>query len=174
MTNPICNVAAVAGKRDNQQMHVTEIEDELKKTPGVSHDVLLHVYDARLQRYLSDNNRIWTTGALLIPLSLAGVALLSARAHPTIPQRIVVGAGSVLLILVWNIFADHHRGFQSRSEAWITAIEHHLGLPEIKGTNKAQMPRWSTLWPLETVQRTRWLLFWAILGYWIAAVFSFG
>ena len=171
-STPRC-VALMASDRDSQEVHTLEILEELRCS-AINGPDLWHIYDARLRRHLADNNRIWITGALLLPASVAGIAVLGAVSHPTLADRILIGSGSVTIVVVWNLFADLSRGFQARSEAWMTAIERYLGLPKSAGSSKAAVPRWAQLWPLAKVHRVRWLLVPVVLAYWVAAILAFG
>jgi len=79
-------------------------------------------------RFLSDNNRIWTTGATMIPLSLGSFALLASIKEPTLAQVIALPLIGVCLMAFWEMIADGHRVFQDSSRKNCTTIEERLGL----------------------------------------------
>ena len=78
-------------------------------------------------RFLSDNNRIWTTGATMIPLSLGSFALLASIKEPTLAQVIALPLIGVCLMAFWEMIADGHRVFQDSSRKNCTTIEERWG-----------------------------------------------
>jgi hypothetical protein len=105
------------------------VKDEVAKLdPNVDRDILKMLYEGRLQQFIADNNRIWTTGALLVPLALAAFFALASIDHPQLEHFIVLGAASSLLGFFWLSIAEGHRGFQDLSHAWMTAIEARFGV----------------------------------------------
>ncbi|MDX1700213.1 MAG: hypothetical protein R3250_06310 [Melioribacteraceae bacterium] len=86
------------------------------------------LYDSFLNRMLSDNERIWKTGVLFIPLSLSAFGALIAIDNIIWWKVAVLGFASSTIIRVWNIIAENHRTFQQNSEAWLIAIQETIGL----------------------------------------------
>jgi hypothetical protein len=124
--------------------------------------------------YLSDNNRIWTMGSIILPVALASAAILPSTAAKG-GQILILGSASTLLVAAWNLFADHHRAFQTKSLAWMEAIERSLDLPD-PGSPKAGLPRWmNAKLPIIgklNVRRIRWSLAVFTGGYWAAYALS--
>ena len=85
-------------------------------------------YQLYTQRFLSDNNHIWTTGAIMIPASLAGFAVVAGANNITIGPIVVLGIASTLLMFSWVVIGENHRAFQNKSLAWIKAIEKVVGI----------------------------------------------
>ncbi|MDR3463406.1 MAG: hypothetical protein P4L76_13925 [Beijerinckiaceae bacterium] len=63
------------------------------------------LYSSYLQRFLSDNNRIWTTGQWMIPLSLAPLVAI-----PNLQRPIIALADSQQLFPHYfvNSYLEHH------------------------------------------------------------------
>ncbi|WP_456506294.1 hypothetical protein [Arthrobacter sp. UYCu723] len=95
----------------------------------MAREELWHIYSAKSQLFLSDNNRIWTTGAIIIPLAFGAVAALWTIKDVTSAQRVGSGLAGFGLLLFWNFFADRQRILQKRSEAWLKAIDSIHGGP---------------------------------------------
>lgn len=81
------------------------------------------IYTVKSQAFLSDNNRIWTMAAIVIPLSFGAAAALEADKDAASWQRLVTGIVGLGLLLLWNLFADRHRTLQDRSQSWMRSIE---------------------------------------------------
>lgn len=120
----------------------------------VSSDWLKLIYENRLQRFLHDNDRIWSSGALLLPLSLAPFLVLPSIRHPRVGHFAILGLASSILILAWLVIAESHRRYQTRSFETLKAIERHVGLhlpaaagaPDLRGIPRLTRPlgaRWA-------------------------------
>jgi hypothetical protein len=124
--------------------------------------------------YLSDNNRIWNMGSIILPVAFASAAILPST-NAKGGQVIILGVASTLLVAVWNVFSDHHRAFQTKSMAWMEAIERTLGV-EDAGPPKAELPRAvDAKLPLVgklNVRRIRWTLAVLTAVYWLAFAVS--
>jgi hypothetical protein len=123
----------------------------------------LGLHEQYTQRFLSDNNRIWTSGALFVPLSFAPFAVLvtvrQAMSHPL--ALILLAIPSIFLLLFWNVTADGHRRFQEQSASWTDAIERAMGV----GPPKLKAPRWRI-----RIAMARWLLAAFNTLFWVALV----
>jgi hypothetical protein len=128
------------------------------------------IYSARVQMYTSDNNRIWLMGSFILPVAFSIVALVVSQQGLKLIQYIIVGVASTTLILVWNLFAEHHRAFQQKAEAWINAIQevHGIGDP---GSSKAGLSRGLACKNLR-VQNIRWYLVVLTTLFWVAAAIT--
>lgn len=123
------------------------------------------LHDAAAERFLSDNGRIWTTGAIMIPLSLAPFAVLPLINNPEAVHFWMLGLASVTVYLAWLIIADGHRQFQDKSLAWIIAIQQTIGL---KNTGKPQVGEY---WLTKhiTVRRMRYAILAELIVGWLVA-----
>jgi len=162
------------GKKDTFRQEVDRIKsaiagclEESRRGDGNTQDWLMTLYKSRADRMLSDNERIWRTGSLFVPLSLSAFAALISIKHPKSLQVLILGLASFALIWCWMFIAENHRAFQQKSEAWLVAIEETIGLKntgsdKVKGNllNRA-------LTRGGAVQRTRWVLAIAITAMWV-------
>lgn len=137
----------------------TTLQDRLEALlsnppPGVKGDDWLRtLYSSYLQRFLSDNGRIWTTATLMVPLSLAAFAGVPALKQLTNATLALLAVPSIVLITLWLFSADKHRVFQEQSEDVLNAIEHVLGIREL-----GKRPKWGA------VRLARWAL---TVGVWL-------
>lgn len=82
------------------------------------------VYETRRELFLNDNNRIWSTGALLVPLSLAPfLALTQFDGRPEDEHFVLLGVASVFLMAFWLLISERHRRYQIRSYDEMRAME---------------------------------------------------
>jgi hypothetical protein len=140
------------------------IKQAIQPLDGPSLHLLYQQYTAR---FLSDNNRIWLTGSIMIPLALSGFALVPTIQHPSFMRLLPVAIVSVTILLVWNAISDHHRQFQDKSMAWMLAIEELLierGGRTHPGLVKVGRPRLS-------VRTWRWLLLVVVGIAWLIVLF---
>jgi hypothetical protein len=132
--------------------------------------------------FLNDNNRIWATATIFIPLSLASLLGLKDL---SIFNTFLLGIGSCLLMGFWVIIADHHRAFQTAAKDVTKGIEEHAGfrLSETK-VGRSKLLNWKlpikfrgkvTVYePFYTVQKLRYLMFWGVVGIWTLAILGKG
>ncbi len=88
-------------------------------------------YDSFSNRWLADNDRIWRTGSILIPLSLAAFAALPTINCPKAIHLLTLAIISSALMMSWLVIAENQRALVQKSLAWIAAIEGVLGLENI-------------------------------------------
>lgn len=124
------------------------------------------LYQSYGKRFLSDNNRIWSTGSIFIPLSLAGFAAVVSLKHPHWPQIAILMFVSIMLMFTWIVIAENHRAFQQKSEAWLVAIERAMKLKaerqlKVKGNFLNNL-----LTGKGAIQKMRWLLLLAVILGW--------
>lgn len=91
-------------------------------------EVLKEVYGSYTSRFISDNSRIWTTAASMIPLSLGSFVVLASIAKPTLAQIVLLSAASWILMTVWLVIAENHRAFQNASMQRLSQIEKIWGV----------------------------------------------
>ncbi len=155
-------------KRTEFEAAREQLTERLKDRPSEQRDEWLRtLYENYTQRFISDNERIWTTGAIMIPLSLSGFVALTAIEQVKTVHLVFLAAASFLVILVWLIIAENHRAFQQRALVWTEAIECVLGL---EGACKSKV-RGGFLNRLLTfsgaVQFVRWGLTGLVLTGWV-------
>ena len=142
------------------------IEDQRKQ--GQDPNAWLQtLYQNYANRFLSDNGRIWSTGSILIPLSLAGFAAVVGLDAPRWPHVVVLMFASIALMFIWLVIAENHRAFQQKSEAWLAAIERTIKLegvggPKVKGNFLNRL-----LTGKGAVQNMLWYLFLAVVIGWV-------
>lgn len=144
---------------------IAEMVDDQRKQGKDPNAWLQILYQSYASRFLSDNERIWNTGAIVIPLSLAGFVAVISLNKPQWPQVIVLMTGSIVLMFIWLMIAENHRAFQQKSQAWLVAIERTLKLkggwgPKVKGNF---LNRLSTKF---SVQSWRWIFFFLVVAGW--------
>lgn len=145
------------------------IEDQQKDGKD-SNSWLQILYENYSRRFLSDNDRIWGTGSILIPLSLAGFAAVVGLEDLGWPHVAILMFASTTVMLIWLVIAENHRAFQQKSQAWLVAIERTIklegvGAPEVKGNVLNRL-----LTGKGAVQKMRWYLFFAVILGWIAVL----
>ena len=113
---------------------------------------LRKLYECYKDRFLSDNDRIWKTGSIMIPLSFAPLAILPSIESPETVHYVILGIASFLIYAIWLIIADNHRAFQNKSMAWIIAIEQSVNLVN---TGEAKLGK-SRFTEVITVKRMRY------------------
>lgn len=140
---------------------------------GGDREFVRTMYQAKVQQFLSDNARIWTTGAFLIPLSLTPFAGVIERSL-SFWELLILAGGSFLLISSWIAIAEAHRNFQNASQNWMDEIErlHEVGPQEVErrgGLEKASETGFvsSLMDRSGAVRRFRYILWFAIVGAWV-------
>jgi hypothetical protein len=107
--------------------------------------------------FLSDNTRIWTTAATMIPLSLGSFVVLASISHPSLPQIIIFSAAAWILMSVWLVIAENHRAFQEGSQRVLREIEDIWDFPARPGKG-------NETWLTRTgrVRQMRFVLWWTV------------
>ena len=90
---------------------------------------LMELYKTLSSRFLADNNRIWSSGQIFIPVAFGAFAAFVSIKEPKWSHVLVLGLASTGLLALWALIADRHRAFQDQAAAWLTAIEEWVGLP---------------------------------------------
>lgn len=105
-------------------------DDSSQRFTSVDPEWLPRIYEVRAARFLHDNDRIWSSGALLVPLSLAPfLALGNIRGLET-AHFVVLGLASTTLIAFWFLISESHRRYQHASMTLMRQIEAYVGLAE--------------------------------------------
>jgi hypothetical protein len=132
-----------------------------------------HLHASYLNRFISDNNRIWSTASIFIPLSLAAFPALFSLKSPTVPDAIVLAAVSTILLFFWFAVAERHRTFQDHYIRTVIAIEKKVaggtGFEDILA--RAHVVPRGRKWL--GVRRLRILLLFAVGGGWIVVIVAF-
>jgi len=154
--------------KEQAELLKKELENLTTKDDPQKDEWLRKLYECYKDRFLSDNDRIWKTGAIMIPLSFAPLAILPSIESPEAVHFLILGIASLLIYAIWLIIADNHRVFQNKSMAWITAIEQSVNLVN---TGEAKLGK-SKLTKVITVKRMRYGvlivlgILWVIAGIW--------
>lgn len=151
----------------------TELQAGIKAMEQDSRDPdewLRTLYSAYAERLRMDNERIWVTGAILLPLAITGFAAFVAINKPLLWHAVVLGLASSALAWFWLFIAENHRSFQRKSEAWLVAIQEVIGIKDTL-SHKVTENRLNRLLTFRgAVQWTRWILVctitvgWAVLA----------
>ena len=153
------------GIAQDKEVVIKQLREQIVKLrqtyPAVSDTWLQLMYETRWSRFQSDNERIWTTGSILIPLSAAGFAAFCAIENPTWIHVVILGVASMSLYWFWLILAANHKAFQRKSLAWIEAIELETGIIDISSPKIIKKQEiWDARFTKEgAVYRWRWILF---------------
>ena len=126
------------------------------------------LHETYTQRFLSDNNRIWMTGGIMIPVSLAGFAIPVQSGSLSLLPLAVLGFASVGIMLSWLIIAENHRAFQNKSLAWVVAIEESLGLTDPFGAKIIDDSLFSGFVGNGAVRLMRWFLLIGVILGWLS------
>jgi hypothetical protein len=141
--------------------------EQLRAEGQNPHAWLMTLYKARSERMLSDNERIWKTGNIFVPISLSAFAALLAIKDVKSSQVLTIGLASFALIWFWIIIAENHRAFQQKSDEWLVTIQKKIGI-NYTGSGKVKgnlLNRMST--SSGAVQGTRWALAIGITAAWV-------
>ena len=82
------------------------------------------------QRFTADNSRIFGSGAIMIPVSLAAFVVPVLAEDAGLLPLVVLGVGAIALMALWNLIADRYWAFQNAQRAWIVAVERTIGVTE--------------------------------------------
>lgn len=135
-------------EKQQHRQEVTRIKEKLANlSPNDATDKLLFtLYTAKTDRFLAENEKIWVTGRIFIPVSLAAFAAWAALKPASWQQVFVLGVLSISLLVIWHIVAQAHKRFQIHHEAWLDAIEElkkiDVALPESRSLSIESMRGW--------------------------------
>lgn len=118
---------------------------------------LVTLHESYSARFLSDNARIWTTAASMIPLSLGAFVVLASMRSPALVQVVILSAAAWVLMSVWLIIAENHRAYQEGSQRVLQDIEEIWGFPHRPAKSKGN---WLT--GRGRVRQMRYVLWWAV------------
>ncbi len=145
-----------------QKMSQTQIEK------GDDPDIWLEIlYQHYSERFTEDNNKIWTTASILIPISLAGFGAVATINQPSITQVVILMFASIALFTIWLVIAENHRAFQQKNQAWVVAIERIIGVEDRTGAKILTNFLNKLLTKKFGVQTAYWILYLGILICWV-------
>jgi hypothetical protein len=124
---------------------VKEFRRALVSEDGRPVDTWLQIlYGAYHDRFLADNQSVWSNGNLFVPFSLSAFAIYATQSGMGETQFLALALASSALALFWLVNAENHRAFQDKSMARLLAIERVIGLT----STRAKLPD-----PEDTVNR---------------------
>lgn len=132
-------------------------------------NLITEVYKGRVARFLSDNTRIWTSGSLFVPISLAAFVALPQIEELQTRHFLFLGGASTALIWFWLAVAESHRAFQAWSIEWMNDIEGALGLRPEDGSGLPKLGRAAKNHYARTARRAMAILvpiLWAAATIW--------
>lgn len=147
--------------------HLQELNNMRKECGPEYHKWLENLYNHYVQQFISDNNRIWTTGSIMIPLSFSPFAIFPSANSLHFIYTILLAIASISIYFAWLVLADNHKAFQNKSLHWIIAIQKTIGINKI-GKNKING---SELTDHINVHKMRYLLLKMLLAGWCIAIF---
>ncbi|MAT05027.1 MAG: hypothetical protein CL424_08290 [Acidimicrobiaceae bacterium] len=112
-------------------MYTERSDEELAAMlSDVDVDTARHLVELRTTGARFHNERIWGTGAFLVPLALGGViALPRLGEDDQVWHVLALGLASSVLMLFWHAAAESHRAAQKVDERWVRSLELYLGVP---------------------------------------------
>lgn len=141
-----------------QKMEET-LETFLKRAdlePAEKQAWLRRLHESAQQQFTLDNGRIWHTGNIMIPVSLAAFGALGSIPHPTWPHVLMLALPSTGLMFVWVIIAENHRAFQQASAKSLSVIEKCAHVTIVRGKLPGNEPMAKLLTGGATVRNMRY------------------
>jgi hypothetical protein len=102
---------------------VNQLDNLSNEEAQLKHGWLQTYYSALNDRFLADIDRIWSTGAIMIPLSLGAAVALVTIDERTISDAVFLAVPSIMLIVFWNLIVRRNKYFQDRSMKAMELIE---------------------------------------------------
>lgn len=132
------------------------------------------IYEGRSQRFLQDNQTVWRTGAIMVPVSFG--ALIVPFEHPIISsvEFFALAVASILVLFFWIWIVENHRAFQDKSMATMIAIERAiLKYRDPEGPKVNSLPR-RLRWMVgrQAGVGSYWILFSALSLLWLVTCFA--
>lgn len=135
-----------------------------------SQEWLRAIYQNRAARFASDNDAIWKTGAVMIPVSLgAFIVPMQVNLH-SVWQELVLAIASIGLMFLWLMISVNLRAFQDKAVAEIIAIERDVvGYHDPAGPKVIEFPNWMAGMTTSLAGfYTNWALFGFVVVGWVA------
>lgn len=132
---------------------------------------LREMYRTRLDRFLADNNTIWKTGAIFVPVAIGSLIIPFQADIHSVGALVVLTLGSVGLLIIWNLIHENHRAFQDKSMAIIRAIEKVAGFEDPHGpkVNDLDWPS-SMIAAQKAARRVYWSLVPIVFVTWLIVI----
>lgn len=93
------------------------------RNAGLSHEILVAKYNAHVQYFISDNNRIWNTAGIFISASTILLAIAASSDNIGPRNLFVMALMSIVLSIYWLFLAERHKTFQKKHEIILDEIE---------------------------------------------------
>lgn len=160
-------LSSIDGAKPEQNDHWGKVRQELQRlAPSKPDDEWLrHLHRSYIDRFLSDNQRIWSTASILVPASLAAFPAFFATKGRDFWQALIFGAFSIAVMIFWHFIAEKHRVFQDRSLKLADAIEKHVLGDDIGGAIDAARSQQRE--PRPKVRTARIGLVWCTAALWL-------
>lgn len=107
---------------------IANIERECGDKREMFQTRLMDLHSHHAERFLADNERIWQTGAILIPSAGAGLFAVGSLHNDLPAGLLLLAVASIAIIYLWHCLAEQHRMFQTTHSVWLQAIERRLGV----------------------------------------------
>lgn len=104
---------------DQKRMGLRSLTWEEKRS------IVLNAQRLNAERFLKDNERIWSVSTLFIPLSLAGLSSLKDK---SLFIAILLATASIALITFWYLASEKLRRFQDENLETIKVYNLYLGI----------------------------------------------
>ena len=104
-------------------------QDAAAALRGVDDETARHLLEMRANGARFHNERIWGTGAFLVPLALGGIlAVPRLGEDDQVWEVLALGLASCVLMLLWFAVSESHRAAQQVDERWVRSLELRLGV----------------------------------------------
>jgi hypothetical protein len=143
--------------------------EEIKTDPD-SEGWLKELYKVHADGFKGENDRIWETGKIIVPVSFAAFGAFAQLKDKGLLEVAVFGFGSTSLLLLWHLIARSHRHFQDAHRTWTEEIELVMHRDQ-KGSGTADAKTKTS--NLETpknkvgMPRIRRILLWTVGSAWV-------
>lgn len=108
--------------KSNQEALLLKRLKELSEKPETS-GWIETIYKSRSDRLISENDKIWTTGRIFIPISVGVFGVYATIDTPKLSQVSILATISISLLLIWQAISFVHKKFQTTHSDWLERIE---------------------------------------------------
>ncbi|RYC70060.1 hypothetical protein [Spirosoma sordidisoli] len=116
----------VQKKSEINAIHLDRLKRQLNKIqPEGAQPLVQNTQKLASERFLKDNERIWTVTTIFLPLTLAGLTQLKNQGFGAI---ILLGLGSIYLINFWYVATEKLREFQEKNLEAVELYDLYLGI----------------------------------------------
>lgn len=111
-------IEAIKGALQQSLVHISD--------PSEQGEWMRLLYEQRSGRFSADNQTIWQTGGIMVPVALAAFAVPAQAEITSGWVLVILAAASIALMLLWAWVSETHRAFQNKSMAVMIAIEQEI------------------------------------------------